>query len=344
MNNQQTVPKIKQLLGVLLLAMFVISCATEKKNKVADKPLFRDPVFDGAADPVVIWNKAEERWFMFYTNRRANVDSLDGVKWVHGTRIGIAESLDGGASWSYRDTCDIDFRLTDYTHWAPEVIENEGTYHMYLTYVPGVFSDWNHPRDILHLTSKNLINWHYESTLDLVSDKCIDANVFSLPDGGWRMYYNNERDGKSMYYAESKDLYTWVDSGEKVLNARGEGPKVFQWKGKYWMVFDEWRGLGVFSSHDLANWKKQDKNILQQPGTGEDDKVIGGHPDVIVAGGKAYVFYFTHPGRIPKNKGVDRYETRRSSLQVAELEYVDGEIICKRDKPCFINLNSGSNE
>ena len=46
----------------------------------APKPVFRDPVFDGAADPVVIWNRQEEKWFMFYTNRRANADSLDGVK------------------------------------------------------------------------------------------------------------------------------------------------------------------------------------------------------------------------------------------------------------------------
>jgi len=34
---------------------------------------------------------------MFYTNRRSNAPGLDGVKWVHGTRIGIAESSDGGA-------------------------------------------------------------------------------------------------------------------------------------------------------------------------------------------------------------------------------------------------------
>ena len=61
---------------------------------------------------------------MFYTNRRATDMSLDGVKWVHGTRIGIAESSDGGASWKYRDTANIKFRTTaDYTHWATDVFE-----------------------------------------------------------------------------------------------------------------------------------------------------------------------------------------------------------------------------
>lgn len=331
--------ELKVAFVFLMFCVLFSNCTSKKETvKQADKPLFRDPIYDGAADPVVIWNNAEERWFMFYTNRRAKAENLDGVKWVHGTRIGIAESIDGGATWTYRDTCDIDFRLTDYTHWAPEVIEHDGTYHMYLTYVPGVFSNWGHPRDIIHLTSKNLINWKYQSTLDLVSDKCIDACVFRLPEGGWRMYYNNERDGKSMYYADSKDLYTWVDSGKKVVSSRGEGPKVFQWKGKYWMVFDEWQGLGVFWSDDLKNWNKQAKNILQMPGIGEDDQVIGGHPDVVVAGERAYVFYFTHPGRTPENKGIDSFETRRSSLQVTELEYVNGEIVCARDKPCMIGL------
>ena len=38
-------------------------------GKVADKPLFRDPVHDGAADPVLCWNPNDGKWLMFYTNR-----------------------------------------------------------------------------------------------------------------------------------------------------------------------------------------------------------------------------------------------------------------------------------
>ena len=325
------------LLYVLLL-FSPIELNAQDKIKLADKPLFRDPVFDGAADPTIIWNKKEKRWFMFYTNRRANAENLDGVSWVHGTRIGIAESLDGGATWQYRDTCDIQYRLTDYTHWAPEVIEHKGTYHMYLTYVPGVFKDWGHPRWIVHLTSKNLLNWKFESKLELASDKCIDACVFRLPDGNWRMYYNNERDGKSMYYADSEDLYNWTDSGKKVVGDRGEGPVVFRWMNRNWMLCDAWDGLSVFSSDDLINWVRQEENILQKPGKGKDDKVKGGHPGVVVQGDKAYVFYFTHPERIPENKGVDKYETRRSSIQVTELDLVNGKLVCDRDKPTYINL------
>jgi hypothetical protein len=331
------------LSALLVIALFSLPGGIQGQkitnDKIADKPLFRDPVFDGAADPTVIYNRKEKKWFMFYTKRRANAPGLDGVSWVHGTLIGIAESSDGGATWKYRDTCDIQYRFTNYTHWAPEVVEHKGLYHMFLTYVPGIFTDWNHPRWIIHLTSKNLIFWKFESKLDLSSDRCIDACVFPLPDGSWRMYYNNEKDGKSIYYADSPDLYKWTDSGKKVIGDRGgEGPNVFSWKGKYWMAVDNWSGCGIYSSDDLINWKRQEKNILQIPGKGTDDNVIGGHPDIVLSGDRAYIFYFTHPGRAPGNRGKDPTEMRRSSIQVAELEYIDGQIVCDRDKPVNISL------
>lgn len=326
---------------ILLLLLFCLpvlgqSVSQKGNDEVADKPLYRDPIFDGAADPTIIWSNKDKKWLMFYTNRRANIGG-NGVSWVHGTPIGIAESKDG-AHWTYKTNCNIGYTIKDVTYWAPEVIKHKNKYHMYLTIVPGIFEDWKHPRYIVHLTSKNLINWKFESQLKLASERCIDASVFQLPDGNWRMYYNNENDGKSIYYADSKDLYHWTDSGKKVVKDRGEGPKIFSWKGKNWMITDPWKGLAVFSSDDFINWKRQEKNILQIPGTGEDDKVIGGHADVIVNGDKAYLFYFTHPGRTPENKGIDNFETRRSSIQVAELEYNNGEIFCDRDKSVQINL------
>ncbi len=312
------------------------------KEKPADKPLFRDPVYDGAADPVVIYNRAEKRWFMFYTNRRANANLPGGTQWVHGSRIGIAESVDGGATWRYRDTCNIAYRPDkEYTHWAPEVMEYKGTYHMYLTYVPGIFPDWNHERYIVHLTSKNLIDWKFESRLALSSDRCIDACVFKLPDGNWRMYYNNEKDGKSIYYADSPDLYRWTDSGKKVVGDKsGEGPKVFYWKGKYRMLVDNWSGFGVYSSDDMENWVRQPKNILEMKGTGLDDKEFGRHCDVVISNDRAFVFYFTHPGNEQDTTMTRQYASRRSSIQVAELLLAEGEIVCNRDEPVYLTLEA----
>jgi beta-xylosidase len=308
--------------------------AQRGKGVAAPKPLYRDPVYDGAADPVVVWNKAEKKWFMFYTNRRANVQGLDGVTWVHGTRIGIAESKDG-ARWTYRDTADIAYRPQEgYTHWAPEVLEHNGVYHMYLTYVPGVFSNWQHPRFIVHLTSANLLQWKYESTLNLVNDKVIDACVAPLPQGGWRMWYNNEKDGKSIYYADSEDLYHWTDKG-KVIGDRGEGPKVFAWQGYYWMVKDDWAGLGVYRSIDMNTWQKQTNRLLDSAGTGPEDASIGGHPDVVVSGNRAYVYYFIHPNR---NAPDDGYEKRRSLIQVVELKFENGWLTCNRNETTYVKL------
>ena len=68
--------------------------------KTANAPLFKDPIHNGAADPVVIYNEETGTHYMLYTARRADVEE-EGVMWVHGTDIGIAESKDNGNSWEY---------------------------------------------------------------------------------------------------------------------------------------------------------------------------------------------------------------------------------------------------
>jgi beta-xylosidase len=304
----------------------------------APKPLYDDPVYHGAADPVIVFNKQAGKWWMFYTNRRATLTDSSGVAWVHGTRIGIAESADG-SNWKYKDTANINYRPdSGYTFWAPDIIEHDGTWHMYLTYVPGVFENWNHPRHIVHLTSKDLRSWDYKSTLSLVNEKVIDASVFQLPDGSWRLWYNNERDGKSIYYADSKDLYHWTDKG-KAIATRGEGPKVFYWHNTYFMIVDAWKGLEIFQSNDLLQWTKQSNRILETPGTGTDDAYIGGHCDVVVNNDKAYIFYFTHPGRRKDNPAPrNSFDDKRSVIQLAELKYNNGEITCDRNEPVKIRL------
>ena len=326
----------------LVLPFFMIGCSSQmstcdSQGKIADKPLFRDPVYDGAADPVVCYNYKTNKWFMFYTNRRANVEGLKGVSYVHGTRIGIAVSSDAGATWEYYGEADINYGDGEKSYWAPEVIYNNGVYHMYLTYVPGMHEDWGGTRDIVHLTSKNLVKWDYQSTLKLSSDRVIDACVYQMPDGMWRMMYNNEVDRKSIYYADSKDLYFWEDKGKATGDQPGEGPTVFEWKGRYWMVVDVWDGLALYASEDCESWERVKPNLLQIPGVGKDDKVVGKHPDVVVSCGRAYLIYFTHPG----DDGTGEwsvYNERRSSIQIVEFDYKDGKIVCERDMPTYVNL------
>ena len=337
----------RALFALAILAGASPFLAAEPAGPVAAKPLFRDPVFDGAADPVVIWNPHVGRWWMFYTNRRANVPGLSGVAWVHGTKIGIAESADGGATWTYAGTAGITLPPglggAEPTLWAPEVrTAADGTHHLFVTVVPGVFEDWEHPRTIVHFTSGDLRTWRYVSSLVLASDRVIDPCLFPLPDGTWRMWYNNERDNKSIYFADSPDLQTWTDRGKTagVGERPGEGPFVFRWKGHAWMLVDLWQGLGVYRSDDYLHWTAQNSDLLGLPGHGADDGVNGGHPAVVVSGDRAFLFYFTHPGRAGTIKPGDQpaVELRRSSIQVVELTEHDGQLACDRDAPTHIRL------
>ena len=88
---------------------------------IAKAPLFRDPIHDGPTDPTILWNPLEKRWWIVYTQRRANVEGA-GVGWVHGTDLGVASSEDGGHSWLYRGTLNLEaVEPGRNTFWAPDM-------------------------------------------------------------------------------------------------------------------------------------------------------------------------------------------------------------------------------
>ena len=57
-------------------------------------PLYKDPIYNGAADPMVIRKESDGRFYMFYTQRRAN-QQVEGVSYCYGCSVGVAESPDG---------------------------------------------------------------------------------------------------------------------------------------------------------------------------------------------------------------------------------------------------------
>nr|MCR4824455.1 glycosyl hydrolase [Bacteroidales bacterium] len=206
----------------------------------------------------------------------------------------------------------------------------------YLTYVPGIFPDWEHPRHIVHLTSDDLVHWHFSKVLDLMSEKVIDAGVARLPDGTWRMWYNQEPGGKLIASADSKDLYRWEDHGLVPGIGNCEGPKPFRWKGSWWLICDEWKGFAVYRSDDAAHWTRQPGNLLQEPGKGPYDDVAGNHCDVVVRGDRAYIYYFAHlsrpRGQQPGTPRRDGLSPNTTFIQVAELRCEDGRTItCDRN-------------
>lgn len=308
---------------------------------IPNAPLFRDPIYDGAADPTIIWNREEQSWWIMYTSRRAK-DIGQGVTYAHGTDIGIASSDDGGKTWIYRGIAEgLEFEKGRNTFWAPEVIYAEGKYHMYVTYVKGVPSTWNHKRDIIHYTSDDLWTWQFQSKLKLSSDRVIDAGVYKVDDKKWKMWYKDEINHAYTYAAESTDLYNWTVTGVEVNDCAHEGPNVFEFKGRKWMITDPWQGLGVYETEDFITWERR-KNILDQPGIRPEDGVVGGHADVLVCGEKAYIFYFTQPNMTQEIKFNPelgrRYEIVRSTIQVAELDYDGENLICDRDKVFELEL------
>ena len=306
----------------------------------APAPLFRDPVYDGAADPSLLWNEKTAEWWIFYTQRRAS-RVFDGVAYCYGTAIGVTVSGDYGKTWQYRGTAGLpEINPGDDTFWAPHVMfdEKNDTYHMFVTYINGIFNDWGGERLMHHYISKDLVNW--EMVKSIGTDGCIDAMVYPLRDGFWKMWYKDEKQGHFIFSAVSDDLRDWtLLNRAEIDNRRSEGPTVFKWKRKYWMVTDptyvERTGLDVFSSEDATDWTFNN-TILNDEGIRNDDNEQGRHADVKVIGERAFIFYFTHPGRIYRDgrevneNNLLRYQ--RSSLQVAELAYRDGKIVCDRDK------------
>ncbi|QKS69760.1 glycosyl hydrolase [Paenalkalicoccus suaedae] len=300
-------------------------------------PLFRDPIFDGAADPTIIWNHHEQSWWIVYTNRRATAHG-QGVAWVHGTDLGVASSTDNGQTWTYRGVLEgLDVEWGRNTFWAPEIIYHHGTYHMYVSYIQGVPVKWEgHKRQIIHYTSSDLLNWTFESILNLSSEFVIDACIHELPEGGFRMWYKDEANHSHTYAADSKDLYHWSNTCPVLTEYPHEGPNVFYYKKSYWMLIDKWEGLAVYQSSDCKNWS-YNTTILHTPGTRKEDGSLGYHADVHVNGEEAYVFYFTHPTR-DSTTNEDSYEYKRSSLQVARLDLQDGLITCDRNKNVRMRL------
>ena len=332
-----------EAMGVDLDALEDAGGGAVKATATTPAPLYRDPVYDGVADPVLVWNPREKAWWMFYTQRRAKADA-PGVAWAHGTEIGVAESRDRGVTWTYRGTLPLTHPDAGYSFWAPDVIRDDaGRYHMFVSYVPGAadtHQNWGGERHILHYSSADLWQWKFERRVPLASDYCIDATLIRRPDGAWRLWYKDEGHGSKTYAVESRDLIGWAavkDPG--ISKLYGEGPKAFRFRDHYWLIKDPNSGLDVYRSDDLETWAYQGK-ILDQPGKRNSDGTIGKHADVVVCGARAYIIYFTHPYTedAPERKGVSPLSNRHTALQAAELEVRDGKLVCDRDRPFRINL------
>ncbi|WP_231597421.1 hypothetical protein [Bacillus sp. SA1-12] len=150
------------------------------------------------------------------------------------------------------------------------------------------------------------------------------------------MWYKDEAKGSHTYAADSDDLYNWEFVGPVITDFPHEGPNVFNYKDSYWMIIDKWSGQAVYQSSDCEKWVLNN-TILNKPGIRKDDGTIGLHADVHVQGDNAYIFYFTHPERT-ESLNETSYESKRTSIQAAKLDFVNGKLICDRNASFELSL------
>lgn len=298
----------KLLMGILMsIALYSHSQTIDRAN--VPYPLFRDPIYDGAADANLIWNDQTNEWWLFYTQRRANV-STQGTGWCYGSDIGIGISGDNGKTWRYFGIAEGLKKGQDpghNTYWAPCVRKFGDTYHMFVTYVPGIQFDWRGAGQIAHYTSKNLWDWKKVENVPLEID-VIDPTVHALPNGEYGLWYTHKGD---TWMAISKNLKKWKTVGKPIITGiNHEAPIVFQMGGSYWMITDprgDYNGLAVYKSSDCMNWERK------------SDLLLGGHADVAVCGDKAYIVYFRHFEK--------EHHSRSSAIYLSEIAIKNGELV-----------------
>ena len=306
---------MKRILFFAVALFCVTACQNREWPAIVlpeNEQCFDDPVTNGAADPVLIWNHKSNQWVMYYTQRRANMPNPQGVDWAHGCSIGIATSPDG-SEWTYYGVCQGDKMLSNtdpekrHTWWAPDVFTDEnGLFHMFVTYVPNITTDWSGPRDIRHYTSEDGFNWDFQSVLPLEAERCIDPCVKKIDDT-WYLWYKNESVGGYTWMAKSPDLYTWEVVGEMTKDVAHEAPYVWEWDGKYWMIVDAWSHYRrIYVSEDgLSGWEFS------------SEISSFAHPAVYIIQGKPIITGHLH------------IDGRHSVLLMHELQYADGKFSVK---------------
>lgn len=78
-------------------------------------------------------------------------------------------------------------------------------------------------------------------------------------------------------------------------------------------------------------------DVLDRPAL-EKARTAARHGDVIVSNGRAWLYYFTHPGRIGEGRDKDGYDQRRSAIQVVELKLDDGRLSADRNPSTYLDL------
>jgi len=312
-------------------------------------PLYTDPVHKGSADPEVIWNEHEKEWWIFYTARHSEGNVL-----LPALAIGVSASKDW-INWTHKGYIKVDGigGTPDGPDvlWAPGIIRDGDTYHMFLTFKKGDGDGvkWGIPESLLlHLTApkEDLLNgWNTKGILH-VPFNSIDATVVKN-NNTWYLFHRGiikEKKGVTTFYTTTKDINAKAEDWDYMGASNGdvnnilvngynyqEGQFVFYWKDLFWMLTDPSnKDIAVYNSKDLETWKLNGV-ILEKEGKDELQKSIARHPSVVVLDDRAFIFYFNQPYKEIKNHP----NKDQCLIQIAELKVVNGKLTCDRDAKVF---------
>eukprot|EP01043_Picozoa_sp_COSAG02_P025553 COSAG02_NODE_1440_length_12590_cov_2.822352_6_plen_705_part_00 len=246
---------------------------------VASSPFYRDPLFDGAHDPELVWNHAEQCYWLLYLQNRYNIPLSDPAPLGRTslTDIGLASTPDGGRSWVYRGVAEgLDVPASaradelppsgtqqygGATWWRPAVTFAGGVYHAFWIMWessrgmkgpdgPGAYANWN----LIHYTSNNLKSWRYNQTVR-TNSFAYDSDVFRLADGRYILFSTGQtrlvRGNPKVL--QSYDLYHWSQCTDPGLQVNiDEGPHAtwndmsIKWRG---FAFINWDGSAHFGTN-----------------------------------------------------------------------------------------------
>ena len=354
-NHDTRMNKVLVLMRMLALLLLVLlaACRTEaqptgENEHPVPSPLFVDPNYQGSCDPEVVWNSHEQRWYVYYTARKATKENT----WL-GTPIGVISSADL-VDWQFEEYCSFDGvggrQDATSTFWAPAIIAHQGKLHMFVTWKPDtlpVLGPWGGPGKIVHyvaLEDDPVAGWTKVADMHDSTLNTIDATVYRQGDLFHEWYKGKEKGARKneLYHVVSANLYDWENRGfsqSDVFNEAATGhdfeeaPYIFQWKERFWLITDPHEGLLVYDSPNGEDWKFQG-TILKEPGTRPLDNSRGRHCSVAVIDDRAFIFYHVEPWREYGDRRIfdQPISNRRSVLQVAELLYDNGRVSCNRQE------------
>lgn len=105
------------------------------------------------------------------------------------------------------------------------------------------------------------------------------------------------------------------------------------------MISDAWKGLLVARSDDAKTWTPQPDTLLPIPGLQPTDRAQGQHPDVLVSGDRAYLYYFVHQSGEDIAKMMPGWN-RRTVMQVTELHEGGGRLMVDREAKTDVMLKA----